>query len=69
MAGKDADLEELCSDPKVKSAALKELNNTGKAAGFKSLEVRRLFAGCVAFDPLHLTPSAFAALARHCPDG
>lgn len=39
MAGQNADLEHLCSDPKVKRMALQELISTGKKSGFKQLEV------------------------------
>lgn len=40
MAGQNANLEQLCSDPEVKSLALQELRATGKKSGFKPLEVR-----------------------------
>lgn len=39
LTGSNGDLEEMCNDPKVKDAALKELNATGKKQGFKALEV------------------------------
>jgi hypothetical protein len=39
--GSTGNAEKLCQDPKIKAAALKELNATGKKAGFRSLEVGR----------------------------
>jgi len=35
----DKDAETLCKDTKVRDAALKQLNETGKKAGFRTLEM------------------------------
>ena len=41
-AGKSDDLETLCNDKEVQKVALRELNASGKKAGFKQMEVNSI---------------------------